>query len=203
MKTRGRPDKRTPSARDAVRAAAATLFAQKGFAATTTREICQCAGITKPVLYYHFKNKQQLFRELLVDCSNESRKELLLTSRMGASIRERMIEILAADFLSTKRNPELAKMFIRAIFAPTGETPAFDYMELVEDWIRIMSRVIADGIRKGEIRGRPRDIAEAIFGVHTIYTMAYLLHGDPDLDRKLASRIVDLFMDGCAVSTDR
>jgi hypothetical protein len=32
-----------------------------------------------------------------------------------------------------------------------------------------------------------------------IYTMGYLLTGEPALDRNLARRIVDLIFDGCAV----
>ncbi len=37
------------------------LFAQKGFEATTVREIAHGLGITQSALYVHFKNKQEIF----------------------------------------------------------------------------------------------------------------------------------------------
>ena len=40
---------------------AARLFAERGWAATTLREIAAAAGCTKPALYYHWGNKEALF----------------------------------------------------------------------------------------------------------------------------------------------
>ncbi len=44
---------------------AAELFTQKGYAATTVREIVAAAGVTKPVLYYYFRNKEGIYLELM------------------------------------------------------------------------------------------------------------------------------------------
>jgi AcrR family transcriptional regulator len=46
-------------------AAAARVFAQKGFAGASLEEISDLAGYTTGALYYHFANKEQLFLELL------------------------------------------------------------------------------------------------------------------------------------------
>lgn len=46
-------------------AAAAEVFARKGFAGASLEEIAEIAGYTTGALYYHFANKQQLFLELL------------------------------------------------------------------------------------------------------------------------------------------
>jgi AcrR family transcriptional regulator len=46
-------------------AAAARVFAQKGFAGASLEEISELAGYTTGALYYHFANKEQLFLELL------------------------------------------------------------------------------------------------------------------------------------------
>src|SRR5690349_21810738 len=37
--------------------AAVKLFAHKGYPATSTREIVEAAGVTKPMLYYYFQSK--------------------------------------------------------------------------------------------------------------------------------------------------
>ncbi len=43
------------------------LFAERGFAATSTEEIVARAGVTRGALYYHFKNKEDLFRAVLTE----------------------------------------------------------------------------------------------------------------------------------------
>ena len=51
--------------RERILLAAASLFANKGYAGTSVREIVQTAGVTKPTLYYYFKNKEELYVRLM------------------------------------------------------------------------------------------------------------------------------------------
>ncbi|MCB0744795.1 MAG: TetR/AcrR family transcriptional regulator [Ignavibacteriae bacterium] len=45
--------------------AAAELFARDGFYKISVREICELANVSKPVLYYYFKDKESLLEELM------------------------------------------------------------------------------------------------------------------------------------------
>ncbi len=45
--------------------AAAELFARDGYYKVSVREICEAAKVTKPVLYYYFKDKETLLEELM------------------------------------------------------------------------------------------------------------------------------------------
>lgn len=56
-------DGRSP--REQILDAAAELFASRGFAATSTRDIAERAGIRQASLYYHVAGKPQLLLELL------------------------------------------------------------------------------------------------------------------------------------------
>lgn len=53
------------TARNAILQAARNLFTSRGFASTTVREICREAGVTAPVLYYHFGSKEGLFEAVV------------------------------------------------------------------------------------------------------------------------------------------
>ena len=41
------------------------LLAHKGYHATSTREICEAAGVTKPMIYYYFGNKEGLCKAVI------------------------------------------------------------------------------------------------------------------------------------------
>ena len=51
--------------------AAVQLFSKQGFDGTTTLEIAEAANVTEPVIYYHFKNKDGLFTNILVSTFSE------------------------------------------------------------------------------------------------------------------------------------
>jgi AcrR family transcriptional regulator len=51
--------------RDEIRRVALELFTEKGFDATTTRDIAAVLGMNQSSLYYHFKSKEEIVRSLL------------------------------------------------------------------------------------------------------------------------------------------
>jgi AcrR family transcriptional regulator len=61
------PRKRIPAAarRELIENAAARLFAARGYAGTTLDEVAAEAGVTKPMVYRHFRSKKDLYLALL------------------------------------------------------------------------------------------------------------------------------------------
>jgi AcrR family transcriptional regulator len=51
----------TPDSRAAILEAAKHLFMQEGFRGISMRQIAEAVGVTKAALYYHFKDKEELF----------------------------------------------------------------------------------------------------------------------------------------------
>jgi AcrR family transcriptional regulator len=80
--------------RDRILDAALTLFAEKGYEATSMREIAEQLGITKPALYYHFDSKEDIVRALLGDIETQV-EELVAWTRAqppGPDLRRRVLE---------------------------------------------------------------------------------------------------------------
>jgi len=50
--------------RERILKAATLLFDQQGYANTTIEQIVQALGVTKPFVYYYFRNKQEIFETL-------------------------------------------------------------------------------------------------------------------------------------------
>lgn len=200
MKKRAPETVRHDSAKDSVRNAAAELFAAKGFAATSTREICARAGITKPVLYYYFGNKGQLFEEVFLETFDEYQRELRRAARRGRTPNERLTNVLAAMFSFVRRRHNYWRLGFRMLFAPEKESPAIDCVEMSQADERLLAEIIREGIRRGEMKGRPEFIAGAIVGMAISSILGYLLTGKPPLDRSLARNIIDLLTRGCGVN---
>src|SRR6186997_1889035 len=55
------PRLKAPQRREQLIEVATKLFARGGYEATTTAAIALAAGVTEPILYRHFKSKQELF----------------------------------------------------------------------------------------------------------------------------------------------
>jgi AcrR family transcriptional regulator len=90
---------------------ALTLFAQKGFAGTSTREIAEAAGISEPLIFQHFKTKDGLIRAALAalfhshPATGELKKQLKEADDAG------FFRILALHFIKHNReDPRIIKL---------------------------------------------------------------------------------------------
>src|SRR5213592_4723135 len=66
LRTRRPEDRATEIAR-----AALDLFVTKGFAATKLEDVAKAAGVSKGLPYLYFKNKEELFKAVIVEAIGE------------------------------------------------------------------------------------------------------------------------------------
>src|SRR5256885_17206395 len=92
--------KPTPTRRDELLALAARLFADRGFRATTVRDIADAAGILSGSLYHHFDSKESMVDEILTSFQEElfGRYEDILARGLGP--RETLEAVVTASFES-------------------------------------------------------------------------------------------------------
>lgn len=131
--------------------AAATLFANKGYAGTSVREIVEAAGITKPTLYYYFKNKEDLYIKLM-DESMETFAQLLQQSltRTG-NMRERIVGLFCDIFQLFSENVDILRLVNSMIYGPQGATPAYTIDACHDHLNLIFSEILSSGIAEGEL----------------------------------------------------
>src|SRR4029079_19519269 len=86
--------------RKAIVRAAVPLFARKGFASTTTRELAEAAGISEALLFRHFPSKQLLYREiLLIGCAGDPALEQLASLQPSTATLVFMVRFMVRRFL--------------------------------------------------------------------------------------------------------
>ena len=91
MKSRNTDDSPESSARERILETAIGMFAEKGYAGTSVREIVEQAGVSKPVLYYYFQSKEGLFLAILEMAENLQTELLARILESAGNVLERLL----------------------------------------------------------------------------------------------------------------
>jgi AcrR family transcriptional regulator len=181
--------------------AALKSFADRGYAATSVREIVAAARVSKPALYYHFGDKAGLF-QALVDQAHDERYRLMREgAERGKTIAQKFEEIIAAVFAFTLRNRQLMRLAFATAFAPSGEAPArMNCRAKGRRNFKFFRELVEQGQSSGELNRHfsADDLAMGINSQLNTYVMIRLLVPDCPLNRQTAKQIVRLFLDGAA-----
>lgn len=61
------------------------VFGEHGFHPTSMNDVAEAAGVTKPVLYQHFRSKRDLYREVLTDVGAQLLEEITKATTSAAT----------------------------------------------------------------------------------------------------------------------
>ena len=180
-------------ARNSILNSAIQLFAEKGYAGSSIREICSAAGVTKPVLYYHFRSKEHLYQELMLDLFNQTSKNLLRLTKFRGTLRERLILYVVSEFRNCTKDPSSVRLLFRMMFAPEGEYPHFNFLQEFKRERMTIARFIKENSR-GATYPDPESISTALMGMMLIQILEYFFTGRRTLTRGTAQRLIDLIL---------
>lgn len=94
---------------DAILDVAEKLFMSQGYNETSTRQITEQLNISQPALYYHFKNKEEIYFNVMVRLSREVERSLRdLSAKENLTLEEKIGEM--ALFLQRKHPVNLILM---------------------------------------------------------------------------------------------
>ena|SRR5438067_78329 len=66
------------------------VFADRGYHATSMNDLAETAGVTKPVLYQHFRSKRALYLELLEDVGGQLRDTIVKATSQADGPRDQV-----------------------------------------------------------------------------------------------------------------
>jgi AcrR family transcriptional regulator len=138
--------------RDEILALAAKIFADKGYASTTVREIADSAGILSGSLYHHFPSKEAMLDEIMHGFLDDIVAQYRATVAAGGDPLEVLRALVREAFGSLGGNPAALAVMINE-FNFLVQFPRFAYLrEGAEETERLWTAVIEDGMQAGVFR---------------------------------------------------
>ena len=185
------------SARSKLLAGAAELFTRKGYAATTVREIVASAGVTKPVLYYYFRNKEGIYLELMRETFTKADGLLASALEERGTATSKLMRFFDQAFSLFLESVQGVRIMYAIYYGPHQGAPFFDFESYHFRIQQTIRRLVEEGIRQKEFRrGNVEDMTWAILGALNVAIEVHLGHPEISLGREGLERALKAILQG-------
>ncbi len=142
-------------ARTRILKTALSEFATKGFDGVSTTEIAKIAGVTQPLIHYHFKSKLALWQATVEEIFLVLKTEFsqLITELSGHSKQGRLVEVIRGFVTFASKHPEFGQFLLRE---GTQKTERLEWM--IDTWARPTLGLLVEDYRQGVAEGWLKDL---------------------------------------------
>jgi TetR/AcrR family transcriptional regulator len=171
------------------------LFAQKGYAATSIREIVEAAGTTAPSLYYYFGSKEGLYIELMQ--TQFAQLDSLLEPHLNKaeSAKSRLQKLIDQIFLHVIEDQDFFRLMYTIYYGPPQGAPFFDITYFHVRFHGYIRKIVEEGIKSKEfLPVNPGSIAWIIRGTVQLAIEDQIKYDTVRIDREGLQRILDLIL---------
>lgn len=95
--------------------AAAKLFAQNGFEGTSMDDIAKKANVAKGTIFYHFKNKEELFSALIEEGVGILSSDIEKIYKKSGDVKDKISQIIDYHFIFFKKHRDLCLIILGQI----------------------------------------------------------------------------------------
>jgi len=131
---------RSTGTRAAILDAAEALFAERGFAGTSVRDIVRTSQSSPPSLYHFFGSKENLLVELVTDRYEsycDALEAHLATATTAFEVCKQLIDFVLTNM---SQQPNTAKFLFSIMFGPQQDIPKEPLQELLVRWELIVHK---------------------------------------------------------------
>jgi AcrR family transcriptional regulator len=168
-------------------AAAVPLFARKGFAGTTTKELAEAAGLSEALLFRHFPSKQHLYSEILrLGCEGDPALERLAALEPSTATLVHMTTFMVRYFLlggSDEAELDTRLRLVLHSFLEDGEYARELFETIFERVHPLFAASVDAATAAGDLKPEPIASANRFwFGHHVAAMVAFVcLPGRPSV----------------------
>ena len=184
------------SLREKILLTAKSLFIQQGYHGLAMRQISEAVGVSKAALYYHFKDKEELFLAILDIYLNEIESAIddIQSKRLSSSEQLRMfVEYILSQPAEQRAVMRLGSQEMAQLSASSRKSFGKVYRE---KFIGKLIAIFQAGIESGELKSLNAEVATwALLGI--MYPYFYPAHtGDKPVAANVFDDIVTIFLMG-------
>ena len=142
-------DYRFPAGPRRILLAAATAFAERGFHATTTRDIAAEAGLSSAALYFHFRSKEEVLYQIAASALDFTIEVAATEAKGPGTPAERLRGLVRVLTIWHTYNRQVAHVVLYQTGALTSAHLA-DIAAKQREVSQIVRQVITDGVTSGD-----------------------------------------------------
>lgn len=179
---------------------AKSLFMQQGYHGLAMRQISEAVGVSKAALYYHFKDKEELFLAILSSNLNDIEKAIDIIQSKQVSCSEQIalfVEYVLKQPTEHRAIIRLASQEMSQLSATSRKKFDKTYHD---QFTGKLQAIFQAGVKNGEFRAINPSVATwALLGM--MYPYFYPAHtGSTPLHPETIREIVSIYMNGVARS---
>ena len=143
--------RRKSSKREVILIKAATMFKDKGFAASSMRDLAETVGIEAASLYNHIKSKSEILQEIIFHAASECNIQLDEVDAEGKSSLKKIEEIIRFHVrMMLTRFEEYHVMTHEWIHL--SEPHLTNFINLRRNYVQRLEEIVDQGIRNKEMK---------------------------------------------------
>ncbi|MCM8663593.1 TetR/AcrR family transcriptional regulator [Accumulibacter sp.] len=182
------------SRRDELLRAAARLFVEKGFAATTTRDIAEAVGMRSGSPFYHFRSKQELLRAAIMQ-GLQAGQQRLQTAIEGVSEPEQRLRLMIRTHLGILLEGDLQAPMLLYESRSVDAAGRAEIAAAADSYQQIWQHTLDELAAGGRLRSSATPLRLLLFGMLNGVTQWYRPGGELSLD-EIAAAASELLLTG-------
>jgi AcrR family transcriptional regulator len=189
--------------RDRIFSSALRHFSQKGYAATSLREVSEDAQTTKPMIYYYFGSKDGLYGSIVREILEEMASVIRHHIPVGGSPVDHAIAYCEGYLQHFLDREEIIALVLREVFG-LGGAPMATFAHTLGERVRHpLDDILREGMQSGCFR--PDDVftcATAVTGIMNMFILAHVFGGVP-IEREAPIRQVRYYLAGLTMVSEQ
>ncbi len=187
--------------RERIILSAEKVFARKGYAAASIRELCEASGVNRALIYYYFVDKADLYRaviahgdELLLQIVREAQ------AYSGSALEKIRIFLSRSARLHVER-PSMMEMVIRSEQDQDHPDGLLPLPERLPQPPIILKQILTEGVAAGELRPIDLDtLLHLLLGMVHSLVMMQIKSQSTTVSDSSVEQVLSVLAHGIAVS---